>query len=474
MITPPILLQSNGGPQADPFPRVSTGNAQADEILHGGFPANSINIIMGQPGSGKTIFAEEILFHNVSAERPLMYFSTLSEPMSKVVSYAQRQDFFKVDAIGTQLIYDDLSPDLATGGPAAVIPRMTDAIKTLSPAIIVIDSFKAIHDLSESTQQSRHVVATLAAVLSAYDVTAFLLGEYTHDNIELFPEFAIADSILQLERHVLGTRDERYLRVLKLRGSGYQEGQHAFQITSDGLRIYPRLVTPDFADYIPTLERRRMGVPGLDPMLGGGAWAGSTSLLVGPTGGGKTTMALQFVLEGVRAGVPSLYVNFQENPSQVRRMIAALGADPDEVVRAGFHHIYRSPVELQIDSVIVEIFDLIRTAGIKRIAIDAVGDLAMAANDAQRLHDYLYSLTQHFTVRNATSMLTFESVLGITGISALQERISYMSDNVLVVTAADDVSGERTIRVVKSRNSAHDVHPRPLRIGAGGVEIGPH
>src|SRR6185437_8888322 len=228
------------------FSRISTGNVQADAILGGGFPANSINIVMGQPGTGKTIFAEQLLFHNANTARPLLYLTTLSEPMTKVVSYAQRLAFFDVEQIGTAVIYEDLGAELAAKGPAVLVPHILDSIKQLSPAIVVIDSFKAIHDLAESTPEMRRIISELAGVVSAYDMTVFLLGEYTQDNIEEYPEFAVADSIVQLERNGVTARDERYLRVLKLRGSGYREGQHAFRITKSGLKIFPRLVTPTF------------------------------------------------------------------------------------------------------------------------------------------------------------------------------------------------------------------------------------
>jgi circadian clock protein KaiC len=452
----------------DRFPRISTGDPQADEILGGGFPSNSINIIMGQPGTGKTIFAERLLFHNANGGRPLLYVTTLSEPMSKVVSYAQRLGFFDVAKIGDQILYDDLGPALARDGPGAILPFITDAIKRLSPALIVIDSFKAVHDLATSTHEMRRIISSLAGVLSASDVTAFLIGEYTQSDSESHPEFAVADSIVQLERHSLGARDERFVRVLKLRGSGYREGQHAFQITGRGLKIFPRLVTPDFSDYDLNLRRIPTGVPGLDEIIGGGLWSGSTTVVVGSTGTGKTTIALQFALTGANSGDAALFVNFQENPAQVRRLISTLAGD-EASDNADFHHLYFSPVELQIDSVIVTIFDLIRTRNIKRVVIDAVGDLATAASDAQRLHDYMYSLVQHFVVNDVTCLLNFESPIGTTGADEMQQRFSYMADNVLLLSPADEST--RTIRVIKTRNSAHDRDAHKIRIDASGVKV---
>ena len=461
-------MSSNSSQIESLFPRISTGSPQADEILGGGFPANSINIVMGQPGTGKTIFAERLLFHNARGERPLLYVTTLSEPLSKVVSYAQRLDFFDVDKVGGQIIYDDLGPALARDGPAALLPFVTDAIKRMSPAVIVIDSFKAIHDLAASTQEMRRLVSNLAGVLSASEITAFLIGEYTQANSELHPEFAVADSIVQLERHTLGVRDERFFRVLKLRGSAYRQGQHAFQITDDGLRIFPRLVTPDFAEYRTNLTRVATGVPGLDEIIGGGLWSGSTTVLVGSTGAGKTTIALQFALAGARNGEPTLFVNFQENPAQVRRLTAALGADGE---LENFHHLYLSPVELQIDRVIVTISEMIPAKGIRRVVIDAVGDLATAASDPQRLHDYMYSLVQHFVINDITCFLNFESLMGATGRSEHEQRFSYMADNVLMLSSADE--SERTLRVIKTRNSAHDRNLHSIRIDGTGVTVEP-
>jgi circadian clock protein KaiC len=453
------------------FPRISTGNDEADTILHGGFPCNSINIVMGQPGTGKTIFAEQLLFHNAGGGRPLVYLTTLSEPLSKVVSYAQRMRFFDVNAIGTTVIYEDLGAELAADGVDALVPRVTAIIKQLSPAIIVIDSFKAVHDLAESTQTMRRLVSELAGVLSAYDVTTFLLGEYTQAHIQSYPEFAVADSIVQLERDALGVRDERYFRVLKLRGSGYHEGQHAFRIEENGLHIFPRLVTPSFRTYAPLLERTTSGIDGLDAVMGGGLWRGSTTLLVGPTGSGKSTMGLQFALEGRRYGAPSLFVNFQENPSQVQRMVRSLGVDPVQAAGDGFHHLYTSPVELQIDSIIIDIFQYIEAKGVRRVVVDAVGDLVTAASNPRRLHDFMYSLVQHFVVRNVTSLLNFESVSGITGSDDSQQRWSYMSDNVVVLNRAETGGAERSLRVIKTRNSEHDPSAHRIEILGTGVRV---
>jgi len=459
--------------KTDLFPRVSTGNPQADIVLGGGFPSNSINIVMGQPGTGKTVFAEQLLFRNAAAERPIVYISTLSEPMSKMVSYVQRFSYFDENKLGSEIQYEDIGPLLSSDGLSALVPWLAELIKERSPKIIVIDSFRAIHDLATSVAETRRMVAELAGLLSAYDTTAFLLGEYTGEDIQRFPEFAVSDSIIQLARQALGTRDERYLRVIKLRGSSYREGQHAFKITDDGIQLFPRLVSPRTAKtYTPRADRTSIGVTGIDSMLDGGVWAGTTTLLVGPTGSGKTTIALHFALEGVARKEPTLYVNFQENPAQLARSFSNLGADLDAARTSGLEFMYVSPVELQIDSIVVGIFERIKGGTIRRVVVDAVGDLISAASDTQRLHDYLYSLVQHFAVNGVTSLLTFESgITSMGGLDGHEQRFSYMSDNVLAISLGGEERTRRTIRVIKTRNSAHDPVVRQLDISAAGARV---
>lgn len=444
---------------------------EADEILGGGFPSNSINIVMGQPGTGKSIFAEQLVFSNAGDDRPILYLTTLSEPLAKMVGYLQRFAFFDEDKVGKSVLFEDIGPQLVEGGMRALLVYLQKAIEASSPKMIVIDSFRALHDLSPSPLELRHVLFELTGLLTAFRTTAFLVGEYTDDDARRLPEFAVADGIVQFMRNPLSTRDERFLRVLKLRGSAYLEGLHAFRIGAGGLEIFPRLVSPEIPEQYTIVEERiSSGIEGLDPLLGGGFWRGSTTLLAGPTGAGKTTAGLQFVLEGVRKGEACLYANFQENPMQLDRSLRGLGADVEDVKRRGLHLIYASPVELQVDRIIVSLFRQIQRAEIRRVVIDAVGELVSSASDPQRLHDYLYALVQHFTVRGVTSMLMFE----ITGggpdswfeANSASGRFSYMSDNIVILSTA-----KRRLSVVKARATLHDLGSHELEITGQGLRV---
>jgi circadian clock protein KaiC len=460
----------------DGFARVSTGNAGADLILGGGFPVNSINIIMGEPGTGKTLFAQQLALHNAGPEYPVLYLTTLSEPLAKVVTYLQQSDFYDESKVGTSVHYEDLGAGLVEQGPAAVVTRLRAAIRELSPRIIVIDSFKAVHDLSSSVAEMRRFVADLAGLLTAYDTTTFLVGEYSEEEVARYPEFAAADAIVELARRKRSTSDERFVRVSKLRGGSYREGAHGFRISAGGLEFFPRLISPRFArEYSPQLERVSIGVPGLDAMLGGGLWRGTCTLVTGPTGSGKTTCAIQFCLEGVRRGEPVLYLNFQENPTQLARLVHSLSGGLSAQAERLWNGSYFSPVELQIDSLIGEIFALISEAGVRRVAVDGVGDLMLAAGDPQRVHDYLYALTQHFASKGVVSLLTFETGLGPYGVGdrlTEQLRFSGITDCMIVFDLQASDRLRRTGCVLKARNSAHDLAIREMEITATGLRIG--
>ena len=465
-------------PSADPTPRISSGNREADRVLGGGFPGNSINILMGEPGTGKTLFAEQLLFANANGGRPVLYLTTLSEPLSKVVTYLQLLPFYDESKLGTAVVYDDIGELLAADGVSALVPRVRAAILEYRPSVIVIDSFKAIHDLSPSVPEMRRLVSELAGLLGAYDTTTFLVGEYQEQDISSFPEFAVADGIVEFARHKHSSRDERFLRVSKLRGSGYLEGLHGFRITPAGLEVYPRLVSPTApSGYSVSLERVPTGVAGLDRLLGGGLWRGSTSLLAGPTGSGKTTIGLQFAFAGLDMGEPALYVNFQENPTQLARAIGDLAGEVAALQQRGLHLLYTSSVELQIDQLIVQMFAIIKEHGIRRVVLDAIGDLSLASVDVHRTHDYLYALVQRFAVAGITALLLLEDftqgpMAGGAPVPSEFGRLSYMCDNLLLLEVHRGERLSRRLSIYKTRGSVHDEGVHPITITARGVRVG--
>lgn len=455
--------------------RISTGNAAADGILDGGFPRASINIIMGLPGTGKTILTQQVAFANAGPGRPVLYLTTLSEPLAKLINYLQTYRFADPARIGTEILYEDLAADLADA-PEKLPERMLALIQQHRPSLIIVDSFKALSDLLPDPVTWRRVLYQLAGLLSAYDTTSFWVGEYTVDAVGQRPEFAVADAIVELTRELLGSRDTRYLRVVKVRGSNFLDGLHAFRITAEGLEIYPRLVSPRIAeDYAVSTERLQSGIVGLDPMIESGWLRGTSTLVLGPSGAGKTLLGLHFLREGVRLGEPGLLVGFQESPVQLARVIRNFGWVPEDLLARGkLDLLYASPVEMQIDTVVREMFLRIEVQGIRRVVIDAVADLERSARDSLRFRDYLYALSQHLAARNITTLFLMEATGQDRPTGTISGReVSHLSDNIVWLEMHLEHDLRRSVRIVKARGSAHQSRRHAFRITAQGLVVEP-
>jgi circadian clock protein KaiC len=452
--------------------RLKTGDQELDAILGGGFPANGIHVLMGAPGSGKTILAEQLCFANAAPGRPILYLATFSEPMQKLVGFLQEFDFAAEEKIGTEIIYEYIGEEMLTA-PEKMPDRFQELLTRYRPKILVVDSFKALADLMPDRSAWRRTLDAVAGMLSAYDTTTFWVGEYSPEMLSALPEFAVADGIVELVRTQRGSRDERFLRILKLRGSASLAGDHPFHLSRRGLKAFRRFVTPVLpADYTPRLERLKSGIKNLDDMVATGWLRGTTTLVAGPSGAGKTSIALHFLKAGVENGEPGLLASFQESPIQLARMMTSLGWKPSEVIRkGGIDHFYTSPVELQIDAIAHEIVRRIDEGGVRRIVIDAVSDMEKSAQDPLRYRDFLYALTQMLAVRNVTSMLLVEASGVLPGHGITGYDVSYMSDNILLLEMLLGEDLTRTIRIIKSRGSRHDGRLHALRIAEDGVEV---
>ena len=224
--------------------RLPTGIKGLDQVLGGGYPENSLNVIMGSPGAGKSILAEQLVFAGASKERPALYLTTFSEPIEKFIQNSQAYSFFEPAKIGVEVFYEDLGQPIREKGYAALTDLIMEFVTKQRPRILVFDSFKALAELARTPEEGRLVLFDLATLLANYDCAAFLVGEYAPDAMTELPAFAIADSIISLQRHMLAGNDQRFLCVEKLRGSASAPGLHAFSITSDGIEVFPRLLTP--------------------------------------------------------------------------------------------------------------------------------------------------------------------------------------------------------------------------------------
>jgi circadian clock protein KaiC len=451
--------------------RLSSGSDRLDAILGGGLPLNGITMVIGSPGTGKTILAQQYLFHNANADRPALYLSTVSEPLEKILRYGQALDYFDPAALGSSVIYEDLGRTLNEDGLSGVLARITELIEQRPPSLIVIDSFKALQDYVTDGQTYRHFLHDLAGRLSAMPITSLWIGEYDANSGTGAPEFAVADAIVALSADRMSEREVRVLQVLKLRGSGFLTGKHGYRLSSEGLHVFPRLADPlDLDSYDDAPERMSSGVPALDVMLSDGYWRGASTLVAGPSGVGKTLLGLHFVYAGAQRGESGVIATFQENPTQLERILRGFSwslADP------GIELMYRSPVDLYLDEWVYDFLDTVQRTRASRVAIDSLGDLRAAAGDEIRFREYIYSLLQRCARASISVMMTLE-VPDLFGVTRLSEYgISHRSDNVVLLQFLRGESElKRAITVLKTRGSSHDQHLRQFNISPAGISVG--
>ncbi len=450
--------------------RVASGCTRLDHVLHGGLPANAINLLIGPPGAGKTILADQYVFHNATEERPAIYYSTVSEPHDKLLRYGQTLDFFDPTAVGRSVFYETLGPQVRAGGLDAVVERVAADIKSRRPGLIAIDSFRALSTYGDALS-FRSFLADLSDLLTAFPLSAFWIGEYNASDIAQAPEFAVTDSVISLSREDIGVREFRYLQILKLRGSGFMSGKHACRISAAGIDVFPRVADPsNAADYEVAVGRASLGIAAVDALIEDGFLTGSSTLVAGPSGSGKTLTGMHFIFAGARAGEPGLIASFQENPSQMRRILAPFGWSLDE---ESVHHFYQSAVDLYIDEWMSMVFEQIERLGIRRVLVDSVGDLEAVASDKMRFREFVYSFIQRCTRAGVSVMLTVE-LLDLFQVSRLTDQaFSHLADNVVLLQYVHrDASIKRALTVIKSRGTRHDPQVHEFDITTDGIVLG--
>lgn len=450
--------------------RVTSGSTRLDSVLGGGLPRNAISLVIGVPGSGKTIFAQQTVYANVDADHTAVYFSTVSEPLEKILRFGQELTFFDRRLVGSQVLYEDLGVVLAAHGLDGALERIRGVIQEHRPSMMVIDSFKALRPYTDEGG-FREFLQTLTGLVSAFPVTSVWVGEYDMTELATGPEFAVADAIISMGTDQEAERRYRAMEVVKLRGGDHLSGRHAYRITVDGILAYPRLADPGtVAPYEFGAQRRSSGIRALDEMLADGYQPGTSVLVAGPTGAGKTLMGLHFIFGGASDGEPGVIATLQENPTQLERICTSFGWSLDS---GNVTLMYRSPVDLYIDEWVYELLDTLDATGATRVVIDSLSDLQVAASDDKGFREYVYSLLHRCSRRGISVLMTYE-VPDLYGVTRLTEYgASHLADNVVLLhyTGFNEGTIARTLTVLKTRASAHDRRVRQFDITPDGVVL---
>ena len=316
--------------------RLPTGVPGLDEVLGGGVPEFSFNLVAGAPGSGKTTLVQQMMFSLASADRPALFFTVLGEPPLKMLRYQQQFEFFDLSKVNSSVRFINLAQEVLAGGLDDVLKRIVEEVEATSPAIVIVDSFRSVMQAAQRQNgrlDLQHFVQELGMRLTSWQATTFLVGEFRVGEEEDHPVFTVADGLLWLHQSVDRNSMVRKMQVMKMRGQAPIPGLHTFRITERGVQVFPRLVfglpgAPSGGAASTTRRppaRLSVGVPRLDEMLGGGIPAGYSVLVAGPSGSGKTVLATEFLLEGARRGRTGRHRRLRKTPERIR---------PDQYVRA--------------------------------------------------------------------------------------------------------------------------------------------
>jgi circadian clock protein KaiC len=463
-------------PQPD-LERLSSGSPALDRILGGGFPTRSVTVICGPPGTGKTIFTLQMMFHLAKQGRRGIYFTTLSEPALKLIRYMQLFPFFDVSLLDNRITFVDLGSVMRADGVERALATARERVEHDDPEVVAIDSFRVLHDFLHDPARGRACVHDLAVHLASWGATTLLVGEYQPHELAVYPEFAIADGIVRLTNEAEGLTAVRGLEVVKLRGANYLTGRHFFEIGPGGLTFYPRVTAPGLQPEDATLasDRVPIGVDGLDDLLRGGLPGASATVVQGATGTGKTLLGLHFLLDGARRGEPGVLFTLEETPDQLRGIAGRFGWDLPALEAQGsliLHHI--SPVELSPDRFLAEARALLERAGTRRAVIDSLSSLALGVQSERRFRELVYALVKHFRSMGVTLLMQME-VTELLGSAQLGGRgVSSTADNVILLRYVE-VQGrlDRAIAVLKARGVDHLMELRRAVIGERGLRVGP-
>lgn len=458
---------------ANLLPRIATGIPELDSVLYSGIPERSIVVIAGESGSGKTVLTLQMLFDAARHKKNSLYFTTLSEPPFKVIRYMQLFDFFDEKLMAEHITMADLGSILRHQGAEPALAAMIERVETEEPAIVVIDSFKAIHDMIEPGRQ-RSFVYDLAVSMTGWGATTFLVGEYNDADMVSLPELAVADGIVRLRAERSELAMVRQLEVHKLRGSQFVTGTHFFDIDTSGIRFYPRVRTPLATAPSPSPAGRvRTGAAGLDELLDGGLPRASTTFVIGGTGTGKTILGLTFLLEGARNGEPGVLLALEEGPDQIRETARAFGWDLAKFERQGLLSLlYASPVELSTDRFLHDALAAIARIGARRVVLDSLTSLALGISE-RRLKELVYALAKHLRAAGVTAMASMEvaELLGSARISGY--GLSFAADNLIFMRYLE-IAGrlDRAVAIIKARGVAHSPVLHELLIDDQGIRVG--
>jgi circadian clock protein KaiC len=474
-----------------------TGIEGLDGIFLGGIPRANTILVQGQAGTGKTLIGLEFIYEGIAKfNEPGIVVVFESNPDKLIRDAAlfgwdlaeqQQQNKLKIIFTSPQVFESELrSPNsllLETAARMGVRRIFIDGIGLLYPAANVGNAIGI--GLPRSGPGSyRELLQQLLEGLHRANMTAMLsheVGSLDESLSTLEAAGFLADTVIELTRERHNRLGHRSVEIIKSRGQDFVSGKHTLRITAGiGLQVFRRVQAPvprNLAQPTSSAKRSVIGVQALDDLIGGGLFDGSTTMVVGISGVGKTVLGTQLLREGVeRENKRGLLISLDEHPAQIIRNAGTIGLDLQTHLDSGMIHIfYESPQELEIDSHFARIVDTIERYDIQRLVIDGVSSYSTALDDQRAYRDFFHALVAYSKFRLMTTFFNYENP-ELFGISAYMPEfpVSSIVDNIILLSLVEFGNTlHRCMAVVKARGCKHEFGTREFTIGQGGIELLP-
>ena len=462
--------------------RLKTGIEGLDDILNGGLPKGHLYLVEGSPGTGKTTLALQFLLAGAAAGEKAMYV-TLSESTRELKQVARSHGWNMDDLI----LYEMVPPEEDLGSEAQytvfhpseveladTITAITKQIEALNPDRVVFDSLSEFRMLARDPLRYRRQILALKRYFAGRNSTVLLLDDGTADpqNIDLQLQ-SIAHGVIHLEslERDIGIKRRR-IEIFKLRGSEFREGFHDYSIRKGGVDVYPRLIA---AEHVPGFERKHVpsGLKELDDLFRGGIDTGTSTLLIGPAGSGKSTVALSYAVSAAKRKEKSIIFTFDESLATLIERSKGLGLDVTDPMKNGLLEIHQiDPAELSPGEFVARIRRLVEDENLRVIVIDSINGFMNAMPHEQFLAMQLHELLAYLGQQGIATLMTLAQH-GLVGTTQSPIDISYLADTVLLFQYFERAGTIRqALSVVKKRSGPHERSIRELTFGNGEIQVG--
>jgi circadian clock protein KaiC len=461
--------------------RLATGSDGLDQVLNGGFPANRLYLIEGDPGTGKTTFALQFLREGARRGEPVLYV-TLSETKEELIAVAGSHgwtldgiNIYELippeESLKTETQYTIFHPSEVELGDTT--KAVLEEVGRIQPRRIVFDSLSEMRLLARDPLRYRRQILALKQFFTGRQCTVLLLDDRTSTSDDLQVQ-SIAHGVLMLEQLALDYGAERRrLRVVKLRGSRYRGGFHDFKILTGGIDVYPRLIAAEHRQPF-VKESISSAVPELDELLGGGLDRGTSTLVMGPAGCGKSSLAAQFVACAAKRNELVAAFLFDEGINTYLARTAGLGTDMQADVEAGRIKVQQiDPAELSPGEFAHRVRGAVEGDGARVVVIDSLNGYLQAMPDERFLTVQMHELLSYLNQQGVVTLLVMAQHGFMGALMGTPVDVSYLADTVVLLRYFEAKGAvRRAISVIKKRTGFHEDTIRELRLSTKGIEVG--